>query len=58
MCRDVSYLIIKQIEEQQLGVIYTEELTELLEQCIAVVFIDNADLATDRKTPKQAVEKM
>ena len=58
MCRDISCLIIKQIEEQQLEVIYTEELTKLLEQCTVVVFVNDADLATDEKTPKQAADKM
>ena len=45
--RDTSYLIIKEIERQELGMKICSKLTMKLAQIVAVAFVDNIELITD-----------
>ena len=47
MCRDVSCLIIHQIEKQLIGVFSVDKITGKELQCVAVAFADDTDLMTE-----------
>jgi len=47
MCRDISCLIIKQLEKEQLGIIFKSNLTHLKEQCVSVSFVDDTDFVSE-----------
>jgi len=47
MCRDVSCLIIKQLENKELGIICKSPSSQTREQCVSVSFVDDTDFITD-----------
>ena len=47
MCRDVSCLIIKEIENGNLGIKFKVPIIEEEEQCVSISFVDNTDLITE-----------
>ena len=55
MCRDVSCIIIKVIENKRLGVFFINKLTGEVIQCVSVAFVDDTDFMTDGYN---ALEKM
>ena len=47
MCRDVSCLIIKQLEKENLSVIFKALENQQIEQCVSVSFADDTDFITE-----------
>ena len=47
MCRDISYLIIRQLEIKNLGICFISLITLFKVLCLSISFVDNTDLATD-----------
>ena len=47
MCRDVSCLIMRQIEKQLIGIFFVDKITGEEVQIVAVAFVDDADLMTE-----------
>ena len=47
MCRDVSCLIIKEIENRNLGIMFKVPMREEEEQCVSIYFVDDVDLITE-----------
>ena len=45
MCRDISYLIIKQLEVKNLGVCFLSLVILVSILCASVSFVDDIDLA-------------
>ena len=47
MCRDISCLIIKQLENDNLGIIFKSNINQIEEQCVSVSFVDDTDFVTE-----------
>ena len=47
MYRDVSYIIIKQIENQNLGIKMKSMISDLIEHGMSVLFVNDIDLFSD-----------
>ena len=58
MCRDISQLIIRELEKRMLRVKFESVISNEIEQCIAVSFVDNNDLATDRENVEVKMQEI
>ena len=58
MCRDVSYLIIRQIERQLIGIFFVNEVTKEKLQCIAVAFVNDANLMLEGPKAFKIIQQM
>ena len=47
VCRDISCVIMKSIENDQLGIKFESGLTNQSSQIVAVMFVDDADMVTE-----------
>jgi len=47
MCRDISYLIIKQLENSNLGINFIAPNNKIKEQYVSVSFVDDTDFVTE-----------
>jgi len=58
MCRDISCLIIKQLEKKNLGIEFLSKTTQVNTLVAAVSFVDNNDLAVDGDNSKVRMQKI
>ena len=58
MCRNMSYLIIKVLENKGLGMKFKSELIELVILLSAIAFVDNTDLVAEGNDDEQIIVDM
>ena len=58
LCRDISCLIIREIERKRLGMFIESNVTKTAIQRVLVAFVDDADLVTDRDNAERKMRKM
>ena len=58
MCRDISCLIIKQLETEKLGIILKSKLLQLKEQCVSVSFVDDTDFVSEGQEYESKMKKI
>ena len=58
LCRDTSSLIIKQIEDQNLGIILQSLLVNISEQTVSVSFVDDTDLMTNGENNEIKIQRI
>ena len=58
MYRDISYLIIKKIEKENLGIHFKSIISALQEQSVSVLFVDDTNLITDRKEVEARMQQI
>ena len=49
LCRDTSYLIIRDIKKRNLGIQFNNLLHEINHQVASVIFVDDMDLVLNRE---------
>jgi len=58
MCRDISSLIIKQIENENLGIIFQSPVKEVQEQSVSVSFVDDTDFIAEGHQYQQKMQQI
>ena len=58
MYRDVSYIIIRVIENNLLRVLFANKTSKEIIQCAAIVFADDTDFMTDEKEAQRQMQQM
>ena len=58
ICRDISCLIIKQLEVQNLGICFLSLVTAVSILCSSISFVDDADLVVDRDNATEEMQLM
>ena len=58
ICRDISCLIIKQLEVQNLGISFLSLVTAISILCSSVSFVDDTDLAVDDDNTPEEMQLM
>lgn len=58
ICQDISCLIIRELEKRILGVKFESVISNKIEQCVAVSFVDDNNLATDGKNVEVIIQEI
>jgi len=58
ICQDISCLIIKEIEKKNLGIIFRSNVSNEMEQCISVSFVNDNDLVIDRENAEEKIQEI
>ena len=58
MCRDISCLIIKQLEIQNLGILFLSVITYASILCSSISFVDDTDLVADGTNATPKIQQM
>jgi hypothetical protein len=58
ICRDISYLIIRELKKRMLGVKFKSVISNEIEQCVAVSFVDDNDLAIDSENVEVIMQEI
>ena len=58
MCYDKSSFIIGDIKTQYLGIMLKAPITKIIQQKVAVAFVDNTDFTTSRVNIQQKMQKI
>ena len=58
MCRDVSCIIIRVIENNLLGVLCINKISKEIIQCAAIAFVDDTDFMTDGEEAQSQMQEM
>jgi len=58
MCRDISCIIIKVIENKRLGVVFENQATGERIQCVSVAFVDDTDFMTNGENSVEKITKI
>ena len=58
MCRDISCLIIRELEKRMLRVKFESVISNEIEQYVVVSFVDDNDLATDGENAEVKMQEI
>ena len=58
MYKDVSYLIIKQIEKEKLGIKIKSVISNEQQQYVSISFVNNMNLFTDSSNTKLKIQQI
>ena len=58
VCRDISYLIMRVIEKENVGMKITSKIALMKELIIAVLLVDNADMIAEGDMAEENMQEM
>jgi len=58
ICRDSSYLIIKEIEKRELGIMVISKLSNIVVQKVSIAFADDTDLMIEEENAEEKMKSI